>query len=55
MQDQSINKRVQIIQGPLKGSAGWVVAKNYVRGHFIVGLEFSGAKMSFKGSELVYL
>ena len=55
MWDQSINKHVQIIQGPLKGSAGWVVAKNYVWGHFIIGLEFSGAKMSFKGSELVYL
>ena len=53
--DPAIGKRVQITQGPMKGSAGWVVAKNYVKGLFVVGLEFSGVKMNFEGEQLVYL
>ena len=53
--DQSINKHVQITQGPLKGCAGWVVAKNHIQGHFVVGLEFSGVKLNFKGSELIFV
>ena len=54
-QDPAIHKRVQVISGPMKGSAGYVVAKNYVQGIFVVGLESSGVKMSFDGTQLVYL
>lgn len=39
----------------MKSSAGYVVDKNHILGFFVVGLEFSGVKMNFKGSELVYL
>ena len=53
--DPAIDKRVQVIKGPMKGSAGYVVAKNYVRGCFVVGLEFNGVKMNFESEQLVYL
>ena len=39
----------------MKGSAGYVVAKNYVKRCFVVGLDFNGVKMNFEGEQLVYL
>lgn len=39
----------------MKGSAGYVVAKNYVKNNFVVGLESSGIKMNFQDRQLVYL
>ena len=53
--DPAINHRVRVIQGPLKGSAGYIITKNYTRGLFVVGLESSGVAMNFFGSQLVYL
>ena len=53
--DPAIDKCIQVIKGPMKGSAGYVVAKNYVRGCFVVGLEFNGVKMNFESEQLVYL
>ena len=53
--DPAIDKCIQVIKGPMKGSAGYFVTKNYVRGCFVVGLEFNGVKMNFKSEQLVYL
>ena len=53
--DPAIDKHVQVIKGPMKGSAGYVVTKNYVRGCFVVGLEFNGVKMNFESEQLVHL
>lgn len=53
--DPAINQRIQVTQGPMKGSAGYVVAKNYVQNFFVVGLESSGVKMNFRGQQLIYL
>lgn len=53
--DPAIHKRVQVIKGPLKGSAGYVVDKNHVMNVFVVGLESSGVKANFQGEQLVYL
>ena len=39
----------------MKGSAGYVVAKNYVKNDFVVGLESIGIKMDCKDQQLVYL
>ena len=53
--DPAINHHVQVVKGPLKGSVGYVITKNYTRGLFVVGLESSGVAMSFFSPQLVYL
>lgn len=53
--DPAINHHVQVIKGPLKGSAGYIIMKNYTCGLFVIGLESSRVAMSFFGPQLVYL
>lgn len=51
---EAVSKRVQIIRGPMKGYAAYVLAYNYVRKAFLVNLD-SGAQYNFEAADLVYL
>lgn len=61
--DPAINKRVRIVNAPkegtrhhpMKGSAGYVIAKNHITGMYVVGLESSGVAMNIPAPNLVYL
>ena len=53
--DPAIDHCVQVVKGPLKGSAGYIITKNYTRGLFVIGLESSRVAMSFFDPQLVYL